>query len=109
AFRDIAFYQHFQQRLGSIIHTSVHCNIPPAAPSSAARTVNPYICVMPQPYNRLYYSTKSSRHSLMHFNTIAIVGRYQDRGLDAPLRELAASIEGMGGRVLVESDTARNT
>lgn len=45
----------------------------------------------------------------MHFNTIAIVGRYQDRGLDAPLRELAASIEGMGGRVLVESDTARNT
>jgi NAD+ kinase len=45
----------------------------------------------------------------MHFNTIAIVGRYQDRGLDAPLRELAASIEGMGARVLVESDTARNT
>lgn len=45
----------------------------------------------------------------MHFNTIAIVGRYQDRGLDAPLRELAASIEGEGGRVLVEADTARNT
>lgn len=45
----------------------------------------------------------------MHFNTIAIIGRHQDRGLDAPLRELAASIEGEGGRVLVEADTARNT
>ncbi|MFA7668276.1 MAG: NAD kinase [Burkholderiaceae bacterium] len=45
----------------------------------------------------------------MHFNTIAIIGRYQDAGLDAPLRELAASIQAVGGEVLVEAETARNT
>lgn len=45
----------------------------------------------------------------MHFNTIAIIGRYQDTGLDAPLRELAASIQSAGGKVLVEAETARNT
>ncbi len=45
----------------------------------------------------------------MHFDTIAIIGRHQDSGLDAPLRELADSILASGGRVLVEADTARNT
>ncbi|MBC2769791.1 NAD kinase [Pusillimonas minor] len=45
----------------------------------------------------------------MHFNTVALVGRYQDSGLDAPLRELAATLEKAGCRVLVETDTAINT
>src|SRR5690554_4201110 len=45
----------------------------------------------------------------MHFNTIALIGRYQDSGLDAPLRELASSIGAAGVRVLIEADTARNT
>lgn len=64
---------------------------------------------MPEPYNRLYYSTNPLKSHFMHFNTIAIIGRYQDTGLDAPLRELAASIQAAGGRVLVEAETARNT
>jgi len=62
-----------------------------------------------QPYNQLYYSTKRSDFTYMHFNTIAIIGRYQDAGLDGPLRELAASIQAAGGQVLVEAETARNT
>ena len=45
----------------------------------------------------------------MHFKNIAIIGCYQDTGLDAPLRALAASIEAAGGRVLVEAETAHNT
>ena len=45
----------------------------------------------------------------MHFKTIALIGRYQDSGLDAPLRELAASITAAGRKVLVEAETARNT
>ena len=45
----------------------------------------------------------------MHFKTIAIIGRYQDSGLDAPLRELAAAIQAAGGNVLIEAETARNT
>lgn len=45
----------------------------------------------------------------MHFNTIALIGRYQDSGLDAPLRDLANSIQAAGGKVLIESETARNT
>ncbi len=64
---------------------------------------------MAQPYNRLYYSIKPTLTYAMHFNTIALIGRYQDSGLDAPLRELAASIQAAGGQVLIEADTARNT
>ncbi|MYN14479.1 NAD kinase [Pusillimonas sp. TS35] len=45
----------------------------------------------------------------MHFKTVAIIGRYQDTGLDAPLRKLAATLEAAGCTVLVEADTARNT
>ena len=45
----------------------------------------------------------------MHFKTVAIVGRYQDAGLDAPLRKLAAMLHDAGCSVLVEADTARNT
>jgi NAD+ kinase len=45
----------------------------------------------------------------MHFKTVAVVGRYQDSGLDAPLRKLAATLLHAGCTVLIESDTARNT
>ncbi|MFA7624201.1 MAG: NAD(+)/NADH kinase, partial [Pusillimonas sp.] len=45
----------------------------------------------------------------MHFKTVALIGRYQDRGLDAPLRALAATLQTAGCTVLVETDTAVNT
>jgi len=45
----------------------------------------------------------------MHFKTIAIIGRYQDTGLDAPLRKLAGMLQAEGCKVLIEADTARNT
>ena len=45
----------------------------------------------------------------MHFKTVALIGRYQDRGLDAPLRELAATLQNAGCTVLIETDTALNT
>jgi NAD+ kinase len=45
----------------------------------------------------------------MHFKTVAIIGRYQDTGLDAPLRKLAATIRAAGCSVLLEADTAKNT
>ncbi|TAM90424.1 MAG: NAD kinase [Candidimonas sp.] len=45
----------------------------------------------------------------MHFKTVAFVGRYEDHGLDAPLRALAAHLRDAGCEVLVEADTARNT
>ncbi|HBT32264.1 MAG TPA: NAD kinase [Pusillimonas sp.] len=45
----------------------------------------------------------------MHFKTVALIGRYQDSGLDAPLRRLARHLESAGCTVLVESDTATNT
>ncbi len=45
----------------------------------------------------------------MHFKTVAIVGRYQDTGLDAPLRKLAGTLVAAGCNVLIEADTAKNT
>lgn len=45
----------------------------------------------------------------MQFKTIALIGRYQDSGLDAPLRELAAAIMATGCEVMVEAETANNT
>jgi len=45
----------------------------------------------------------------MHFKTVAIIGRYQDTGLDAPLRKLAATIRAAGCSVLLEAETAKNT
>lgn len=45
----------------------------------------------------------------MHFKTVAIIGRHQDTGLDAPLRKLADTLQTMGCRVLIEADTAKNT
>lgn len=43
----------------------------------------------------------------MHFKSVAIIGRYQDRGLDAPLRALAATLQSAGCYVMLEADTAR--
>jgi len=45
----------------------------------------------------------------MHFPIIALVGRYQDSGLHAPLRALAKLLMHEGSQVLVEADTARQT
>ncbi|MCX5589679.1 NAD kinase [Alcaligenes endophyticus] len=45
----------------------------------------------------------------MHFQTIAIIGRYQDSGLDTPVRALARMLTQAGCKVLIESDTAKNT
>lgn len=45
----------------------------------------------------------------MHFKTVALIGRYQDTGLDAPLRKLADMLQAKGCKVLIEADTARNT
>ncbi|MGB6007403.1 NAD kinase [Castellaniella sp.] len=45
----------------------------------------------------------------MHFKTVALVGRYQDSGLDAPLRRLGAVLRDAGCAVLIEAQTGRNT
>jgi len=45
----------------------------------------------------------------MHFPIIALIGRYQDSGLHAPLRALAKLLIQEGSQVLVEADTARQT
>jgi len=45
----------------------------------------------------------------MHFPTVALIGRYQDTGLDAPLRALAHMLTQAGRKVLIEAETARNT
>jgi NAD+ kinase len=45
----------------------------------------------------------------MHFPTVALIGRHQDTGLDAPLRMLADMLIQTGRRVLIDVDTAKNT
>lgn len=45
----------------------------------------------------------------MHFKSVALVGRYQDTGLEAPLRALADILKSAGCEVIVEADTAANT
>ncbi|HLU20273.1 MAG TPA: NAD kinase [Pusillimonas sp.] len=45
----------------------------------------------------------------MHFKTVALIGRYQDSGLDGPLRELCATLSAAGCQVMIEADTAQNT
>ena len=47
--------------------------------------------------------------SNMHFQTVGIIGRYQDSGLDAPLRKVADTLLAAGCNVLLEADTAHNT
>lgn len=43
----------------------------------------------------------------MRFKSVAIIGRYHDSGLDAPLRALANTLQQAGCEVMVETDTAR--
>ncbi len=43
----------------------------------------------------------------MHFKSVAIIGRYQDSGLDAPVRALAQTLQRTGCEVIIEADTAR--
>ncbi len=45
----------------------------------------------------------------MHFKTVALIGRHQDSGVDAPLRKLAAALQAAGCQVLIEAETAQNT
>lgn len=45
----------------------------------------------------------------MHFKTVALVGRYQDSGLDTPLKHLGAVLKNYGCNVLIEAETASNT
>ncbi|HUH59148.1 MAG TPA: NAD kinase [Candidimonas sp.] len=45
----------------------------------------------------------------MHFKTVALIGRHQDSGVDAPLRKLAAALQAAGCHVLIEAETAQNT
>ena len=45
----------------------------------------------------------------MHFPVIALVGRYQDSGLHAPLRALGKLLTQEGCQVLLEAETAQHT
>ena len=45
----------------------------------------------------------------MHFDTVALFGRCQDTGLEAPLRALARVLGDAGCTVIVETETAANT
>ncbi|WBF65352.1 MAG: NAD kinase [Candidatus Kinetoplastibacterium crithidii] len=45
----------------------------------------------------------------MHFPTVALIGRYQDTGLDTPLKAIAKTLSDIGRKVLIESTTAHNT
>lgn len=45
----------------------------------------------------------------MHFPVIALVGRYQDAGLHAPLRALGKLLTQEGCQVLLEAETAQHT
>ncbi|AGF47077.1 NAD+ kinase [Candidatus Kinetoplastibacterium desouzaii TCC079E] len=45
----------------------------------------------------------------MNFPTIALIGRYQDAGLDTPLKAIAQVLKETGREVLIESITASNT
>lgn len=45
----------------------------------------------------------------MHFSIVALIGRYQDSGMDTPLRELAKVLEQANIKVIIEKETAKNT
>jgi NAD+ kinase len=45
----------------------------------------------------------------MHFDTVALIGRHQDSGMDAPLRRLGAVLRAAGRTVLIEAETGRQT
>ena len=45
----------------------------------------------------------------MHFKTVALIGRHQDSGMDAPLRRLSQALIAAGCDILIEAETGRNT
>lgn len=45
----------------------------------------------------------------MHFSTAALFGRYQDSGMDAPLRRMAEILKSAGLTVVLDKDTAIHT
>ncbi|MGB3277313.1 MAG: NAD kinase [Castellaniella sp.] len=45
----------------------------------------------------------------MHFKTVALIGRHQDSGMDAPLRRLGQALSAAGCTILIEAETGRNT
>ncbi|AWD32617.1 NAD kinase [Candidatus Kinetoplastibacterium sorsogonicusi] len=45
----------------------------------------------------------------MQFDKVALIGRYQDTGLDAPLIGLAEKLIKTGRKVIIEAETAKNT
>ena len=45
----------------------------------------------------------------MHFKPVALIGRHQDSGMDAPLRRLGQVLSAAGRDVLIEAETGRNT
>lgn len=45
----------------------------------------------------------------MHFKTVALIGRFQDSGLDGPLKHLGAVLQQAGCDVLIEAETGCNT
>lgn len=45
----------------------------------------------------------------MHFSTVAIFGRHQDAGMDAPLKAMAKFLQNAGLKVVIEHSTALNT
>lgn len=45
----------------------------------------------------------------MHFHTVALVGRHQDSGMDAPLRRLGNVLQSAGCTVLIEAETGHRT
>ncbi|HEX7387700.1 MAG TPA: NAD kinase [Castellaniella sp.] len=45
----------------------------------------------------------------MHFHTVALVGRHQDSGMDAPLRRLGKVLRTAGCTVLIEAETGHRT
>src|SRR5690625_3609150 len=44
----------------------------------------------------------------MHFKTVALIGRYQDSGIEMPLLSLANMLHNAGCNVMVEHETARS-
>lgn len=61
------------------------------------------------PYNRSTLPLWSVGYPFMQFHTVALFGRYQDTGLEAPLRTLAEMLRAAGCHVIVETETAANT
>src|SRR5690625_672467 len=68
--------------------------------------------VAPQSHYEVTYilTIHTSDHKvfcLMHFKTVALVGRYQDSGLETHLHSLAEMLQNAGCTVIIEYESAR--